>query len=419
MTRNISLFFKRFIETGVKPSMHEAEQRRIRLLNFFYLIATFTLIAGTIETFVDEGNREGLLVLGAALTFQLGLIPLLKDKRALAEFYFLTFGNISLFAFDNMYGKEAGTFIYYFPFVIFIAFLVDFKKFTRVFLHLGITLAFIIAGFIFNHKLFYRPFPPGKLEISSHFNFVIAVIMMASISVMIVRMMYSQFLHFNKRMEERGAAEASMQLAIREKETLLAEVHHRVKNNLAVISSLLNLQMNTVNNDYTRNVLRESRNRVASMALIHQKLYQHSNIEQIDFGSYAAELVQEIKRSYPEDTTGNIAIHLDAEHIPLSLTKAVPAGLMLNELLSNCYKHAFPGRNSGNIFIRFKKPGGQCMLEVEDDGVGLSGDFKMENQESLGMTIIQSLAAQIDAGICIEGNKGSGTRVQAVFSSEK
>jgi two-component sensor histidine kinase len=239
--------------------------------------------------------------------------------------------------------------------------------------------------------------------------------MMASVSVVIIRMMYSQYQHFNKRMEERRIAEESMKLAIREKETLLAEVHHRVKNNLAVISSLLNLQMNTVNNDYTRNVLRESRNRVASMALIHQKLYQHTNVEQIDFGSYASELVQEIKRSYPENTTGNISIHLEAEHIPVSLTKAVPAGLMLNELLSNCYKHAFHGRNAGNIFIRFKKPGGQCMLEVEDDGIGLSGDFKIEKQESLGMTIIQSLAAQIDAGISIEGNKGCGTRIQAVF----
>jgi two-component sensor histidine kinase len=241
--------------------------------------------------------------------------------------------------------------------------------------------------------------------------------MMASVAIVIVRMMYAQFTDFNQRMEERSAAEESMKLAIREKETLLAEVHHRVKNNLAVITSLLNLQMNVVNNEYTRNVLLESKNRISSMALIHQKLYQNSNVEQIDFGLYANELVQEIRRSYPRNTTEAINISLEIEHIPLSLTKAVPAGLILNELLSNCYKHAFREHKSGNIFIRFKKPGKQCILEVEDNGVGLSGDFKMEQQESLGMTIIQSLAEQIDATLSMTGNTGTGTAVKIVFEA--
>jgi two-component sensor histidine kinase len=127
--------------------------------------------------------------------------------------------------------------------------------------------------------------------------------------------------------------------------------------------------------------------------------------------------VHEIRRSYPRNTTETINISLEIEHIPLSLIKAVPAGLILNELLSNCYKHAFRERKSGNIFIRFKKPGTQCMLEVEDNGVGLSGDFKMEQQESLGMTIIQSLAEQIDATLSMSGNSGTGTVVKITFEA--
>lgn len=407
--------FQRFLAIGVDPSMHEAEQRRIRLLNFFYLLSTFTFISGIIETFVNEGQEEGWIVVCGAVVFQLGAIPLFTNRRKLAEFYFIFIGNISLFAFDNMYGKESGTYLYYFPFVIFISFLVDFKKTSLVFFHLGITFSLIVITFFVNHKFLYRPFPEEVLRNSFNTNFVVSTLMMAAVAIVIVRMMYSQFQHFNQRMEERSTAEESMKLAIREKETLLAEVHHRVKNNLAVITSLLNLQMNVVNNDYTRNVLRESRNRVSSMALIHQKLYQNSNVEQIDFGSYAAELVAEIKRSYPENTTETITITLDAEHIPLSLTKAVPAGLMLNELLSNCYKHAFPVRKSGTIFIRFKKSNDHCFLEVEDNGVGLSGDFKLEKQETLGMTIIQSLAEQIDADIKIAGQSGSGTGVKVTF----
>jgi two-component sensor histidine kinase len=406
-------FYQRFLSLGINAAMHEAEQRRIRLLNFFYLVGTFTFTIGIIETFVNEGWNEGWIVVGGAIVFQLGIIPLLANKRKIAEYYFLIGGNVVLFIFNNMYGKESGTFLYYFPFAIFIAFLVDFKKMSDVLLHLGITFSFIIVSLFLHHSFLYRPFPAEMQRSSFNTNLVLAILMMAAVSVVIVRMMHSQFVHFNQRMEERSAAEESMKMAIREKETLLAEVHHRVKNNLAVITSLLNLQMNVVKNDYTRNVLRESRNRVSSMALIHQKLYQHPNVEQIDFGSYASELVQEIKRSYPENSTETISINMEVEHIPLSLTKAVPAGLMLNELLSNCYKHAFTDRKSGKIFIRFKKSHDFYVLEVEDNGVGLSGDFKIEKQETLGMTIIQSLADQIDAKIAISGN--SGTTVKAAF----
>jgi two-component sensor histidine kinase len=409
--------YQRFLSLGTDASTHEAEQRRIRLLNFFYLISTVTFVCGIAETFINEGWAEGWIVTAGAVIFQIGTIPLLANKRKIAEFYFLVVGNTILFVFNNMYGKESGTYLYYFPFVIFIAFLVDFKRQVEALLHLGITFFYIVISLFLHHEFLYRPFPPGMQVSSFNTNLVVSILMMAAIVVMIIRLMHSQYRNFNQRMEERSAAEASMKLAIREKETLFAEVHHRVKNNLAVITSLLNLQMNMVKNDYTRNVLRESRNRVSSMALIHQKLYQHSNVEQIDFGSYASELVEEIKRSYPENTTDTVMIVMEAEHIPLSLTKAVPAGLMLNELLSNCYKHAFPDRRPGRIFIRFKKSRDLCLLEVEDNGVGLSGDFKIEKQETLGMTIIQSLADQIDAKVNIAGGSGNGASVRVEFNA--
>lgn len=409
--------YQHFLSLGIDAAAHEAEQRRIRLLNFFYLLGTFTFICGIAETFVNEGWSEGWVVAGGALIFQGGVIPLMMNKRKIAEFYFLVVGNTILFVFNNMYGKESGTFLYYFPFVILIAFLVDFKRLAELLLHLGITFSFIVLSIFLHHEFLYRPFPEAVQKNSFNANLVFSTIMMVAIAVMIIRLMHSQYRNFNQRMEERSAAEESMKLAIREKETLLAEVHHRVKNNLAVISSLLNLQMNVVKNDYTKNVLRESRNRVSSMALIHQKLYQHSNVEQIDFGMYASELVEEIKRSYPDNTTDAVSVVMEAEHIPLSLTKAVPAGLMLNELLSNCYKHAFPDRRSGKIFIRFKKIQERCLLEVEDNGIGLSGDFKIEKQETLGMTIVQSLADQIDAKVSISGGAENGTSVKAEFNA--
>ncbi|CAN5415372.1 hypothetical protein BH09BAC5_BH09BAC5_25860 [soil metagenome] len=406
---------QKFLSMGIALHTHELEKRRIRLLNFFYLLATFTFLIATTETFLNEGVNDGLLLLVSALLFQFGAIPLFSGKRKIAEFYFILVGNLSILFFDNYFGKDAGTYLYYFPFVIFIAFLVDFRKLFFVFLHLGMSLVFIIISFLIEHKYFYKAFPPEALHISFIANFIVATVMMSSVAVIIVLMMHGQYDEFNRRMEEREVQEKSMKHSIKEKETLLAEVHHRVKNNLAVISSLLNLQMNLVKNEYTREVLRESRNRVASMALIHQKLYQHENIERIDFGLYASELIDEIKKSYPENTTSDIQVILDVEHIPLSLTMAVPAGLLLNELLSNCYKHAFSGRKAGNITIHFNKSGENCMLEVADNGVGLSGDFKIENQSSLGMTIIQSLSEQLDGTIKISGTSGVGTNIKVEF----
>jgi two-component sensor histidine kinase len=415
MYNQLFRFVTWFLSNGISPEMHEADQRRVRLLNFFYLVSTITFTAAVIETFLDEGTHEGLIVLCAAILFQLGLIPLLANKNKIAEFYFLVLGNISLFLFDNMYGKAAGVYLYYFPFVIVIAFLVDFKRNSFLAIHLGISLVLIVLGFFMKGKLLYRPFPAETLESSFNFNLVVSIVMMASVAVVIINMMYSQYVRFNLRMEERRQEEELMKISIREKETLLAEVHHRVKNNLAVISGLLNLQMNQVNNEYTKNVLRESRNRVASMSLIHQKLYQNVNVEQIDFGSYANELIDQIRQSYPDNTTESISVELDVEHVSLSLTKAVPCGLLLNELLSNCYKHAFQGKKDGKILIRFRKINENCLLEVEDNGIGFSGDFKIEEQETLGMTIIQSLTEQIDGKISYNGVSGNGTKISIVF----
>lgn len=391
--------FNRFMAYGISGEMTEWEVRRIRLLNFFYLVATVTYFAGVIETFLVDGRSEGFLILIFALVFQLGLIPMLMKKSQAAEAFFLFAGNVTLFVFDNHYGKDAGTWLYYFPFMAVIAFLVDFKKTIPVLFHLVSTFLFLGAGFIFKGKLLYKEFPKEIIDASFIFSFFISAFAMAAITISILQMIYRQYTTFLQRMEERRIAEESMKAAIREKETLLAEIHHRVKNNLAVISSLLNLQMNTVENEYTREVLRESRNRVASMALIHQKLYNSPNAEEIDFGKYSSELVEEIRHSYSETITEKIRVDVEAEPCSLSLTIAIPCGLILNELLSNCYKHAFPGKRAGTIRIHSgkKSDGKGFALHVIDDGIGLPAGFTPGNSDTLGVSIIQSLAEQVEA----------------------
>jgi two-component sensor histidine kinase len=420
MSAPFSSFFRNFISTGITPEMNELEMRRVRLLNTFYLIGTATLIASIIETFIVDGKEEALIILSLGCIFEFGLIFLLLKKTKAAEFHLLTSANLILFVFENHYGPAAGTFLFYFPYILIIAFLVDFKRFVYAAFHLVFALTLMIAGLFFRHQLFYKPISPEEAAASFTFNLVLSAIMIAVIALVILRFGYTQHLEFIARMNERKNSEDALKMALKEKETLIAEVHHRVKNNLAVISSLLNLQMNQVKNEYTKNVLLESRNRVASMALIHQKLYQHSNIEQIDFSSYATELVDEIKNSYPRSSAGKIEVELHAEHLPLSLTKAVPCGLILNELLSNCYKHAFPEEKQGKIIIRFFSLKGnpeRFVIEVEDNGIGIPEGFEIAKQESLGISIIQSLAGQIDGKIELSRKASGGTICRVNFTA--
>jgi two-component sensor histidine kinase len=177
--------------------------------------------------------------------------------------------------------------------------------------------------------------------------------------------------------------------------------------------------MNTVANEYTRNVLRESRNRVASMALIHQRLYNTPNADEVDFGQYAAGLVEEIRHSYSDSVSGTIHVKANAESCLLRLTQAIPCGLVLNELLSNCYKHAFPGGRGGTIWIGSGKTpdGSGFFLQVEDDGAGIPVNIDIASSDSLGLTIIQSLAGQVEANYELKRRPGGGTYFRMEFQS--
>jgi two-component sensor histidine kinase len=418
MFKFLSERIRRFTQSGITPQMTELEKRRIWLVNTFYLIGTTAYVAGVGETYVVDGGSEGRLLLIMAVAFQLGLVPLRLGKTMLAEFYLLFVANATLFVFENRHGPGAGSYLYYFPFMMIIAFLVDFRKPWLALINVSMAIGFMIAAPLLRYQFLYKPFPEQNDEASFEFNLVLSGLMTGIIALIIIRLSYRQYHEFLARMEERQRNEEKMKAVIREKETLLAEIHHRVKNNLAVISSLLNLQMNTVTNEYTRDVLRESRNRIASMALIHQKLYKNQNLEEVDFRQYAVGLVDEIRHSYPASVSQNVSVSVEAQNFSLALTIAVPCGLILNELLSNCYKHAFPNGQHGHITIRFGKIAGNdslLLLEVEDNGVGITGTLDPKETSSLGMTLVQSLTEQIDGKWMINSVEPAGARFSIEF----
>ena len=192
-----------------------------------------------------------------------------------------------------------------------------------------------------------------------------------------------------------------------EKEILLKEIHHRVKNNLQTISSLLSLQSFSIGDDKVKDAVRESQERVKSMALIHQMLYQQEKLSEIDFGQYLQKLVESISSGYHNPAT-RVSYHIDCDNARLDIDTAIPLGLIANELLINAYKYAFNGRNQGDIFISLVRNNtNKYLFRIKDNGIGLPGHISIDKAETLGLRLVSLLVRQIKGNIAFSTTGGT------------
>lgn len=196
------------------------------------------------------------------------------------------------------------------------------------------------------------------------------------------------------------------------KEALLREVHHRVKNNLAVICSIFYLQSTHTKESETIGIFRDMENRVHSMALVHESLYGSENLARVDFAAYAQNLATDILASY-ESPAVPIRLKTDLEAVTMSADLALPCGLILNELISNAFKHGFPDR-SGEIKLTLRKaPHGSCSLRVEDNGIGIPSDLDLNTNKSLGLRLVRLLTRQIRGSFeLVRSSPGTSAHLQ-------
>ena len=210
---------------------------------------------------------------------------------------------------------------------------------------------------------------------------------------------------------ERKRAEEQINASLREKEILLKEIHHRVKNNMQLVSSLLSLQSNHVQDPRTLEMLKDSHGRIQSMALIHDKLYQSKDFSKVDFPDYIRNFTASLLKAYASDPSV-ISLELELGNVLLGMDAAIPCGLILNELVSNSFNHAFPKGNHGTIRIElFAQPDCTTTLLVSDNGVGFPQNVDFRNIDSMGMQLVCGLTQQINGTVDLERNPGTTFKI--------
>lgn len=223
---------------------------------------------------------------------------------------------------------------------------------------------------------------------------------------------------FVRDVSERINTEHQLRQAVNEKEVLLGEIHHRVRNNLQVISSLLNLQARATDDQELRRAFADSQNRVQSMALIHQQLYESSSYANIDLADYIRRLTSHLMRAYGESVE-HIHLNIEINDVSLAVSRATPCGLIVNELVSNSLKYAFVDGSPGTIYIRASaQPDKSICLAVGDDGPGLPSGVGFWNTKTLGLRLVRTLVRQLDGELELGDPPGTEFRMRFAPSDD-
>ncbi len=216
---------------------------------------------------------------------------------------------------------------------------------------------------------------------------------------------------------EKKISEQELKNSLKEKEVLLKEVHHRVKNNMQVISSILSLQSAGIKNPKILDILRESQNRIKAMAFIHERLYRTKDFSQLKFSAYVKSLTESLVSTY-EVRKKDLELDFHIEEVFLNLDSAIPCGLILNELISNSLKYAFEGREKGKISVILKElKGGKVQMSVYDDGVGIPEEIKLDQTETLGLQLVHTLTEQLEGEIRL--SREDGSKFDLIFSKSE
>lgn len=380
------------INIGVKQSYQPWEMNLTRRLNAITLIAFGNILTALFFLFYFENTQ-----FNPELIFALIVLPFVffinwkKNYTWSIYWYFIT-DFIFFVPVTLKMGINSYVILYYFPMIVGLTILLGRKEtMNQLFILSGLCILSIITVILGYKFKFY----PLFIDLHTFQELTFFNILLSFISTIVVTL----FLVYDFIQQEN-----TLKKVLHEKEILLAEVFHRVKNNLNVITSLLNLKKNTVESPEAKLAIEECKNRVYSMALVHQNIFRGTEIVGLNFKEYIETIVTEIAKSFGEKD--NVQLIFDTEELTLDLNKAVSCGLILNELITNSFKYAQTKEDNLQITVKFKRIGGNIELEVKDNGPGITNE-QLNSTNTLGIELIKTLAEQINATYIFENNNGS------------
>ena len=388
-------YWSRVSRIGIREGYDDSLTKRITLTNQFSVIALTIFFFSGLNNLSLGDTFSGVLLEGFVLVCLFGLYMNSRHHHDFAIIFLFMTINLALFYFNSYSGILSGTYLYYFPLILAIAFVFNIRTDQKViFLNLFFIILLILVNLLTRYELFTSNFITDEKRYQMFiFNLLFSCLAVGFFIYLTIKNGLKESELYNQRIAEHEQAEKKIKEALAEKEVLLSELHHRVKNNLAIISGLFSLKIGNDPPSEARNVLVESRNRVISMSLIHNRLYKNNNFTDVNFEQYIAELISEINASYPS-ISGSVKVTTDIGDVVLNINIAVPCGLILNELLTNCYKHAFTGKGQGTIHVSFKQERETYTLSVSDNGIGLASGY--QEKESLGLSVIEALSEQLN-----------------------
>lgn len=398
---------------------------------FALTASVFSLLSSFVYFFLGL-HYPAIIVLSIGSLFLFIFYLNKKSNQNLARLICIITTNLGVLLFSPYIGFDGGIYLYIFtvPQLIFLMF----KRQQKKLIYFCMFLNFItsITVFLIHKYKLVESLDIGSDEIqllysvnfmfSLIFSFILSAIF-AKNNDLYIEMLVDANQSLNNQQEilmieiaEKNRMNLALEKSVKEKEVLLSEVHHRVKNNLAVISSLLELENLFVKEKTVSDILKDSKNRIKSIALLHEKLYQHKNFDKIDIQSYIKELIHFIELSYSNDQK-NVTISTKIDPIFLNMELALPFSLLINELITNSHKHAFVGKESGIITIHLTQKENDICLKYTDDGVGFDINESID-EDSIGMNLLTAFIGQLEGTFEDNTKKGDGCKIILHFKDE-
>ncbi|MEN9998953.1 MAG: hypothetical protein RI922_1943 [Bacteroidota bacterium] len=404
-SRNPYSLLQRAISIGVNDTNTSEFNNRLRVLNIFTWTCILFCTPYYLTMFLLNNYESALLFCVVQLLFSVSLVCNYNQYYRVGKFLTLISTNYSVLALSFTYGHDAGFFLYYFTSPLIIYSFFHFYQFRQTILGILLYLSSysIVEIAHFNEIQPLVILNQETLTILYYLNVVMAFAFLIVLTSSFSKFQNDIAFEVQIKNDELEKNQKELEKLLNEKNTLLSETHHRVKNNLAVISGLFDLQLMYDDDPHLKEVLSNAKNRIKSMSLIHESLYHESNVSKINLKNYIETLVKEVAKTHVSQTSANLIFSL--EEIHLDLSQAIPCGLIINEVISNCFKHAFDTTSNPTISISILQRE-KIELTISDNGKGFKHDYS-QILNSLGITLIEAFTKQLEGQFSYKSFRGT------------